>query len=104
MGDNARDGIYDALIPLLKNGIMVVALKEALAAKGLAIQSADEAEGRVAAAERKGMERAAQLLLKRADKEFVGTVQHSALHDHAAAIRADAAGFFGVSMETLERG
>ena len=36
-----------------------------------------------------GMERAAQLLMTKADEEVVGTVQHSALLDHAAAIRAE---------------
>ena len=36
-----------------------------------------------------GMERAAQLLKHKADEEVVGTVQHSALLDHAAAIRAE---------------
>ena len=36
-----------------------------------------------------GMERAAQLLKHKADDEVVGTVQHSALLDHAAAIRAE---------------
>ena len=50
---------------------------------------ADEVDARVAAAEHMGMERAAQLLVQKADKELVGTVHYSALQDHAAAIRAD---------------
>ena len=57
MGDNTTDATYDALIHLLKNGIMVVALKEALAAKVLAIQSADAAAARVAAAASTGVAR-----------------------------------------------
>ena len=36
------DLINNTLLPLLKNGIMVVALKEALAAKGLVIASKDD--------------------------------------------------------------
>ncbi len=95
------DVIHNTLLPLLRDGIMVVALKEALAAKGLVIQSAGEADARVAAAEHKGMERAVVIMEARAASHAVDaatlpsdlllslrTIEKEA-RDGAAAIRAE---------------
>ncbi len=106
MTDDTRNVISWALQRAMSEGLadtLAADVLDALAAKGLAIQSADEADARVAAAERKGMERAQSepALISALEAEFRAGMEKAAViadekadwHDPtraiAAAIRAE---------------
>ena len=82
------DRINSTLLPLLKHGVMVIALKEALDIAKLAIVPKDE----LTRAERLGMERAARVAIctQLPNIDRMATACHA--HKIAAAIRADMGG------------
>ncbi len=96
MTDDTRDVIARAILHYRGDGPqqddeeqMAWTIFEALAVAGLVIQSADEAEARVAAAERKGMERAAVIAETHGMTGDPSEYHRTAQNNVAAAIRAE---------------